>query len=247
MHNFSRPPFRGLSLVVLIAAAASSLLANSAVAPVPRDAGWVKRHDGFVAIAQQGDVDVLFLGDSITDAWRRDQAGKKVWDEQFAPLKAANFGISGDRTQHVLWRIHHGELEGIKPRVVVLMIGTNNTGFESDKKTPRNTPAEAAEGVSAIVRAIRTKLPQTKILLLAIFPRGELPDHPQRAQVAEINSRIKRLHDGQHVHYLDLGARFLAPDGSLPKEIMPDALHPNTKGYEIWAAGIKEPLAALLR
>ena len=223
--------------------------ANTAIQPEPREANWVKRHEGFVEIARQGGVDVLFLGDSITDGWRRLErgGGKAVWDQAFAPLRAANFGISGDRTQHVLWRLQNGELNGIKPKAIVLMIGTNNTGFERDGKTPRNTPAETVEGVAAILKLLRQELPATKILLLAVFPRGEKPDHPQRLQVAEINRGIMRLADGKAVHCLDIGPKFLAPDGTLPKEVMPDFLHPATKGYEIWAAAIKDLLAALLR
>ena len=247
MTSFIRS-VRSAFLIVLFATVAQLASANTAIAPEPRDGGWVKRHEGFVDIAKQGNVDVLFLGDSITDAWRRDPpGGKKVWDANFAPLRAANFGISGDRTQHVLWRLENGELDGIRPKAVVLMIGTNNTGFERDGTTPRNTPAETAEGVAAIVKKLRSKQPQAKILLLAVFPRGEKPDHPQRKQIAEINAAIARLDDGRNVRFLDIGQKFLAPDGTLPKEIMPDFLHPVEKGYEIWAAAIKEPLAALLK
>ncbi len=241
---------RRLFLPVLLAFLAATAVANTAVEPAPRDANWVKRHEGFVAIARQGGVEVLFLGDSITDGWRKEDpksGGKKVWDANFAPLHAANFGISGDRTQHVLWRLENGELDGIKPKAIVLMIGTNNTGLERDGKTPRNTPAEAAEGVKLIITKLRTKLPQTKILLLAVFPRGEKPDHPGRVQVAEINRLIAPLADKKFVRFLDIGPKFLAPDGTLPGEIMPDFLHPGEKGYEIWAAAIKEPLAAMLK
>jgi hypothetical protein len=162
---------RGLISLLLTAVFAVSLHANTATVPVPRDEKWVARHKGFVELAKAGNVDVLFLGDSITDGWRK--GGLAIWEERFAPLKAVNFGIGGDRTQHVLWRIENGELDGISPKVVVLMIGTNNTGFEPDKTTRRNTEAETAEGVRAIVEHLRTKLPSAKILLLAIFPRGE--------------------------------------------------------------------------
>ncbi len=223
---------------------------NAAVKPVPRDANWVKRHDGFVALAKQGGVDVLFVGDSITDAWRNAdpvKGGKAVWDARFAPLRSANFGISGDRTQHVLWRLQNGELDGIRPKAVVLMIGTNNTGFERDGTTPRSTPAETIAGVTVIVEHLRAAQPQAKLLLLAIFPRGEKPDHPQRLQINEINAALARLHDGRHVHFLDINRIFLATDGTLPKEIMPDFLHPGAKGYALWADAIKDPLAALLR
>ena len=157
---------------------------------------WERRHEGFVAIAKRGGVDVLFLGDSITDFWRN--RGSNVWNKYYAPRQAANFGISGDRTEHVLWRIDHGELDGIKPKVVVLMIGTNNTGKEKDGK-PRNTVPEVIAGVTAVVRDIRTRLPDSKVLLLGIFPRGNLDDL-QRAQVALINTviaKIGRREDGE--------------------------------------------------
>jgi lysophospholipase L1-like esterase len=240
---------RSLRLLPLLAALALPAAANSALQPAPRDAAWVKRHEGFVAEAARGGVDVLFLGDSITDGWRRPgpNGGKAVWDREIAPLRAANFGIGGDRTQHVLWRIEQGTLEGLRPRVVVLMIGTNNTGFERDGTTPRNTPAETVAGVQAIVGQLRRRLPEARVLLLAVFPRGERPDHPQRLQVNEINRGLAPLADGRHVTFLDLGPRFLAADGTLPAAVMPDFLHPREEGYTRWAAALKEPLAALLR
>jgi lysophospholipase L1-like esterase len=230
-----------IGFVLLLSAVA---LANTAIEPVPRDDAWVKRHEGFVAEARQGGIDVLFMGDSITDFWRN--RGKAVWDREYPPLHAANFGISGDRTQHVLWRLRNGEAEGYKPKAVVLMIGTNNTGLERDSDTPRNTTPEVIEGVTAVVHDLRTDFPDAKILLLAVFPRGE-KDSPQRAQVAAINKEIAKLHDGNHIHYLDIGSKFLEADGTLSREIMPDLLHPSEKGYEIWADAIREPLKALLK
>lgn len=223
----------------------TALHANTATIPVPRDEKWLARHEGFVEIAKAGGIDVLFLGDSITDGWRKNN-GKPIWDERFEPLKAANFGIGGDRTQHVLWRMQHGELDGISPKVVVVMIGTNNTGFEPDKKTRRNTDVEIAEGVTAIVQGLRAKLPKAKILLLAIFPRGA-KDSPARAEVNAVNKRIAKLDDGKHVVFLDINQRFLEPDETLSKTIMPDLLHPNAAGYRIWADAIQAPLAALLK
>lgn len=221
---------------------------NSAIAPAAKDANWMKRHEGFVAEAKKGGVDVLFMGDSITDFWRNaERGGRAVWDREFAPLRAANFGISADRTQNVLWRLQNGELEGIQPKVVVLMIGTNNTGLERDNVTPRNTPEQTIEGVKAIVQELRTRLPKTKILLLGIFPRGEKPDHPQRAQIATINREIAKLADGKTIRFLDIGPKFLNADGTLPADIMPDFLHPGLKGYEIWAAAMKPTLLQMLR
>jgi len=217
---------------------------NTATNPVPRDSGWIKRHDRFVQEAQNGGIDILFMGDSITDYWR--SRGSNVWSQYYAPRHAADFGISADRTQHVLWRMDHGELDGIHPKVVVLMIGTNNTGKESDQKTPRNTVSEVAEGVQAVVNDIRARLPDSKILLLAIFPRGTLDD-PQRAQVALINTLIAKLDDGRMVKFLDISPKFLEFDGTLPRSIMPDLLHPNAQGYQIWADAMEPTLDEMLK
>ena len=219
--------------------------AESAVTPLWRDGGdWLQRHAGFVAEAKKGGVDLVFLGDSITDLWR--SRGRAVWDKYYGGLHAANLGIGGDRTQHVLWRLDHGEIAGLRPKVVVLMIGTNNTGIERDGLTPRNSPAEAAEGVLAIVNDLRRQLPEAQILLLAIFPRGHTPDDPSRLQVAAVNRIIGGLSGQDHVHFLDIGAKFLTPDGLIQPEIMPDYLHPSVRGFEIWAQAIQAPLARLL-
>jgi lysophospholipase L1-like esterase len=207
--------------------------------PVPRDAGWVKRHEGFVAIAKKGDVDVLLLGDSITDAWRG-KAAKPAWDKVFEPLKSANFGISGDRTEHVLWRIQNGELDGIKPKVVMLMIGTNNSGA--------NSAEQIVEGITAIVKTIHEKSPSTKILLLGVFPRGEKPGTPVREKIAQINKTVSKLDDGgKTVKYLDIGDKFLAKDGTLTKDIMPDFLHLSARGYEIWGEAVAPSVRELLK
>jgi lysophospholipase L1-like esterase len=172
--------------------------------PVPKTGGWVKTHEGFVEIAKKGGFDVLFTGDSITDVWRNNPQ-KKNWDATFGPLKAANFGISGDRTQHVLWRLQHGELRPTLPKVV-LMIGTNNIG-QKDGPEP---PASAIAGIQAIVKEIRKKSDHTKILLLGVFPRAEKPDHALRGMVKEINEAAAKLDDdGKTVKFLDLGEKFL--------------------------------------
>ena len=222
----------------------NEVIQNTATNPVPRDPKWVARHEGFVQEAQKGGIDILFMGDSITDGWRG--RGLNVWNKYYAPRHAANFGIGGDRTQHVLWRMDHGELDGIHPKVVVLMIGTNNTGKEDNHKTPRNTVPEVAEGVQAVVNDIRARLPDSKILLLAVFPRGTLDD-PQRAQVALINTLIAKLDDGKTVRFLDIGPKFLDFDGTLPRSIMPDLLHPNAKGYQIWADAMEPALDEMLK
>ncbi|MBL9181270.1 MAG: GDSL family lipase [Verrucomicrobiaceae bacterium] len=201
------------------------------------NAGFIASHERFVKIAQEGTAQLVFLGDSITAGWN---GKKEIWDKAFGAYKPANFGIGGDRTQHVLWRITHGELDGIKPKAVVLMIGTNNSGSD---------PAEGiAKGVTAIVETIRAKQPQAKILLLAVFPRGEKPSpNPGREKLAKVNEIIAKLHDGQNIHFLDIGAKFLQPDGSISKEIMPDFLHLSVAGYQIWADAISPKLAELMK
>jgi lysophospholipase L1-like esterase len=211
--------------------------------PAPKTGGWMKRHEAFVEEAKKGGFDVLFTGDSITDGWRNNPQ-KKIFDATFGPMKPANFGISGDRTQHVLWRLQNGEFEGLTlPKVVVLMIGTNNIG----QKDPE-APESAVAGIQAIVKEIRKKSEHARILLLGVFPRGEKADHPLRAQVKTINAAAAKLDDGgKSVKYLDIGEKFLQPDGSILKEIMPDFLHLSEKGYQIWADAIKEPVAELLK
>ncbi|MCS6850899.1 MAG: platelet-activating factor acetylhydrolase IB subunit [Gemmataceae bacterium] len=211
---------------------------NTAIKPVPRDEKWMKRHALFLERAKKGDVDVLFLGDSITQGWEGN--GKEVWKEHFEPLKAVNFGIGGDRTQHVLWRITEGkELEGIQPKVAVLMIGTNNLS--------NNTNEEIAEGVTAIVKELGRQRPQTKVLLLGIFPRGAKPDDKNRERIKAINAMLAKLDDGKQIRFLDIGAKFLDADGNLSKEIMYDFLHLTPKGYQIWAEAIKPVLLEMLR
>jgi lysophospholipase L1-like esterase len=227
----------GLGLLVTVRARGDEEKKNPAATPAPRAQGWVKRHDGFVAIAKKGDVDVVFLGDSITDGWRGG-AGKPTWEKHFLPLKAANFGIGGDQTQHVLWRITNGELEGIKPKVAVLMIGTNNLGGHSAE--------QIAAGIKTIVKTIQEKTPSTKVMLLAIFPRDAKPDSPRRAKIAAINKSIAKLDDGKKVRYLDIGPKFLQEDGTLTRDIMPDLLHLSPRGYEIWGDAIAPLLKEML-
>jgi lysophospholipase L1-like esterase len=251
--------FRSCFLAGAFGCLVASAPANTAIIPVPRDPddgrfggeAFLKRHKEFLALARQQPCDVLFIGDSITDMWREDERsgvlrGKRVWDRYFAPLRALNFGIGGDRTQHVLWRIEQGELDHLRPKVIILLIGSNNTGVERATGKPRNQTDEVIAGVKAVVAAIRARRPATQVLLLGIFPRGEKWDSPQRQQIREINAALAPLHDGKDVHFLDIGLQFLLPDGSVSRDLMPDCTHPNEKGYEIWAKAIEVPLRRLL-
>jgi len=169
-------------------------------------------------------------------------AKKPSGEKAFGAYKPANFGIGGDRTQHVLWRIENGELETIKPKAVVLMIGTNNVGADSAE--------DIAKGVTTIVKTIRAKQPQAKILLLAIFPRGDKPDGKLGAannKLKQVNAIIAKLDDGQHVHFLDIGDKFPQPEGALTQEVMPDFLHLSPVGYQIWADAITPKLGELMK
>ena len=187
------------------------------------------------------DAELLLMGDSITDFWRMETgnfAGKPILDEYFGHWKINNFGIAGDTTQGVLFRLRNGEGDGFSPRAVMLMIGTNNT-------SQGHSAAQIAEGVGAVVLELQAQFPETKILLLGIFPRGN-PGDPVRATLAEVNSIISRLDDGDRVHYLDIGDVFLDDQGVIPQEVMSDRLHPSTEGYRLWAEAVKEPLTALM-
>jgi lysophospholipase L1-like esterase len=194
----------------------------------------MKLHESFLAEAKnkRGQIDLLFLGDSITQGWNNNS----VWKRFYAPRHAANFGIGGDQTQHVLWRIEHGEVDGIHPRVAVLLIGTNNVGFSAD---------DIAAGITAIVKELRKRLPETKVLLLGVFPRGEKPD-ASRAKLEEVNRQVSRLDDGTNVTYLDIGKAFTNPDNTISREIMPDYLHLTARGYRLWADAMEPTLWRLL-
>jgi len=205
------------------------------------NADFAKSHEAFLAEAKKGEAQVVFLGDSITAGWN---GHKAIFDKEYAQYKAANFGIGGDRTQHVLWRVENGEFDGIKPKAVVLMIGTNNAGVAE------NSPEQIAAGIKNIIDAIHKRSPETKVLLLAIFPRGEKEDpktNPGRAKNQAVNAIIAKLDDGKKVHFFDIGAKFLKPDGTLTVDIMKDRLHLTDAGYQIEADAIREKLASLAK
>lgn len=205
--------------------------------PVPRtDAGWLERQKRINERAKQGEVDLLFIGDSITQGW--EGPANTIWKKFYGDRHAMNAGISGDRTQHVLWRLDHGNLAGIQPKLAVIMIGTNNAGTDS--------PDDIAAGITAIVAKLREKVPETKVLLLGIFPRGPTADDSLRQVTVETNKIIKSLDDGESVYFLDIADEFLESDGTLSKEIMPDLLHLSVKGYDIWAEAIEPKVAELM-
>lgn len=220
--------------------------ANTAIVPADRmsEAWWAERFAKSKQSVERGDTSLLFIGDSITQGW--EEEGAEVWAKSYTPRKALNLGFGGDRTQHVLWRLDHMDFAALAkpaadqaaPKLAVVMIGTNNSNGND------NTAREIADGIAAVVKSLRAKLPRTKVLLLAIFPRGEKPD-AQREKNAEASRLAAAIADGADVVYLDIGAKFLEQDGTLSKEIMPDLLHLSPKGYAIWAEAIEPKVREL--
>ena len=224
---------------------------HSAVTPVDR-AGvewWMPRHRQVLERIDKGNVDLILVGNSITHGWEK--SGKEVWDQYYASRNAVNMGFSGDRTQHVLWRLANGEIDGISPRLAILMIGTNNSNKQD------NTAEEIADGIKAICAVIRKKLPDTKILMLAIFPRGDAVQRKDKTQPASLNSQwaknneasqlAAQIADSEMIYYLDINEVFLDENGVLTREIMPDLLHPREKGYQIWAEAMEPTVKKLMR
>jgi beta-glucosidase len=205
---------------------------NSAIRPVPRNAA---KHDSYVELAKKGDIDLLLVGDSITDLWRN---STETYATYFGKYKVGNFAISGDTTQGVLWGLQNGEGTGFQPKAIMMMIGTNNSGT--------NTGPEIAEGVGSIVFELRKDFPNAKILLLAIFPRNA-PTSPARKVNADASAIYSKLADNKNVFYMDIGQKFLSPDGTISTDIMADGLHPTAKGYVIWGDAIKDKLAELMK
>jgi len=217
-----------------------------ASAPIAKkdNGAFVKRHEGFLARAKAGPIGLLFLGDSITDNWSK---APHIWEHYYGKFEPANFGIGGDTTQNVIWRIENGELDGIHPKVVVLMLGTNNSAS--------HTAEEIFAADKKIVEMIRAKVPETKVLLLAIFPRGPRkntngstdPWEKRMDVINATNAKLATLDDRQTVRFLDINEKFLGQDGKIPFSIMPEQLHPNAAGYELWAEAMQPLLTEMMK
>jgi lysophospholipase L1-like esterase len=229
-----------LVLVDALALAACAQEGGTATQPVPRaEVYWRRMHDAYVERAKHKDIELLFLGDSITQGWNDNE----TWKRYYGARKAANFGLGGDHTQHLLWRIQNGAIEGLNPKVVVLLIGTNNIGA--------NTPEEIAVGIKAIVKTLRAKLPHSKLLLLGVLPRGVYRDKSLKEdkldpRPAQINVLIQSLDDGTMIRYLDIGSAFLNDAGQPAKAWMPDFLHLSPEGYRRWADAMEPTLWQML-
>ncbi len=204
------------------------------------DLHFEKDHEQFLQRRDEGKIGLLFLGDSITEGWK--WWGKEVWPKYYPQMNAANFGVGSDKTQNVLWRIANGELDGISPKVVVLLIGTNNIGY------PEEDILKADE---KIVQEIHEKLPDAKLLILGIFPRGADPTDPKvaemRAKIKFVNEGLAKLDDGGKTRFLDIGDKFLGADGTISASVMHDFLHPTAAGYEIWADAMNPLLNQMMR
>lgn len=234
----------GFALVLSATAQTAPVPDASVAAPKRGNARFYELHAQHLKRAKEP-MQLLFIGDSITEGWTN---APEIWQANYGPYQAANFGIGGDQTQHVIWRIEDGVLDGVKPKVVVLMLGTNNTG--------RHTAEQIAAADKKIVELIRTKIPEAKVLVLAIFPRGPRKDREGKIvddgvarmqEIAKANALLAQLADGQHVHFLDINAVFLNAEGKIPDAIMPDQLHPNVEGYRLWAAAMQPTLETLMK
>lgn len=225
---------------LLITILISQLGDGSSTVPTKRDGWHQERHNAInkVVEANQGKVDVVFIGDSITQGW--EGAGAKAWEESFNSFRPVNLGISGDRTEHLLWRFDNGNLEGIDPKVAVIMIGTNNFGYRQD------TAEEVYDGVVSVVEKLQEKEPKVQVLLLDIFPRGA-KFNQMRGEVLQVNQALQATYnDDEDVTFYPIGHHFLDDDGTISKEIMPDELHLSEKGYKIWADAVAPRIARML-
>ena len=230
---------------------------NPCVVPVPsnenrassagwlRGGDWLKQHQDINQIGRTRKLDLVFLGDSISQGWGGEgrhvwQAAPEVWKQYYEDRNACSFGISGDGTQHLLWRIDHGNFDKARPRVIVLLIGVNNV--------PSCTPEQVAEGIQAVLKRLAAKTPESKVLLLGLFPYGQKPEAPTRKKVDAVNALISKFEDGKRVFYQDIGRVFLLSSGEANPELMArDFLHLKPEGYRAWAKAIEYLLSQLLR
>jgi lysophospholipase L1-like esterase len=241
--------------LLLLTAACLALLtgaetpANTAIVPVPKleqdGYDWYARHEAVLKAIQGADPEVVMIGDSITHFWGGDPPGPnhgaESWKAAFGDRHVVNLGFGWDRTQNVLWRLDHGEFAGLHPHWAVLMIGTNNlTGTAHARE---NTPAEIVAGISAISLQISTISPRTRIVHMAVLPRGRKADDPFRPKIAEVN-RLLAAYAAQERHaFIDIGAQLVDGAGTIPAELMGDACHPTDKGYALWAAALRAEFA----
>jgi len=221
---------------------------NSAIIPVSKlendGYDWWKRHDEILKLDDSYDPNIVLIGDSITHFWDGQPQspgikprGPLSFEQAFGTKRVLNQGYGWDRTQNVLWRLDHSELDGLRPQWIVLNIGSNN--FTATKNARANTPAEITEGILEIILRLRTKTPASKIVLMGVFPFGKDPNIAQRQPVQELNELLRKSFDSiPGIYFLDVNPKLLEPDGSLSVDIMPDGVHPAEKGYAIWGEAL---------
>lgn len=197
---------------------------------------WQKLHAEDVEIAQNDDVELLFIGDSITEGWPLE-----LWNQYFGDYKAANFAIGGDKTENLLWRLDNGSAGQLDPKVVSLLIGVNNFGLGG------HTSEDVIAGIEAVVGKLKQKFPDAKILLHGIFPHKESARHEARDQVRRVNRAVAGLADDPRVYFLDIGTQLVQANGDISSEIMPDYLHLTEAGYRVWGRNLAPLLAGLLQ
>ncbi len=247
MHQLKKL-FSILLLTISLPIFSSEVLQNSppvfSTSPVQQDASWAiewwePRHNEKRELAKKSNIDLLMIGDSITHGWENE--GSAVWNKFYQNLNAFNLGFSGDRTEHVLWRLQHGAVDGMTPKLTVIMIGTNNTGHRMD------SAAHTTKGIKAIVTEIQNRLPQSKILLLGIFPRHYSPYNEMRIRNEKINQQISLLANNKNIYYLNVNHIFLDDEKLLHPKVMPDLLHPNKLGYQLWAEAMQPTITKLMK
>jgi len=235
-----------LSILSSIPAALADTSPNTAIVPVPKlendSYDWYARHDEVLNVKDKINPEIVMIGDSITHFWggppvSKHRRGPQAWKQLFGDRPVLNLGFGWDRTQNVLWRLDHGEFDGLHPRYVVINIGTNN--FSTTANARANTPEEVAQGIQAICDRIRKKSPESRIILMGVLPRGEKPDYPYRSKILALNKLLPEVAKAPGIQFLDIGQQFLLPNGELPRRLMSDFCHPTEEGYAIWAAALK--------
>lgn len=225
--------------------------ANNAIIPVPKlendSYDWYQRHEAVLAAKGEIHPQIVLIGDSITHFWGGEPAspganprGPKAWESVFGSKQVLNMGFGWDRTQNVLWRLDHGEFDGLKPEWIVLNIGTNNSSGTQNARA--SSPKETAAGVEAILEVLKKKSPASKIILMGVFPRGQKADDPHRAFVSELNTGLAKIAEARHITFIDLRDKFLQSDGSLPVSLMSDGVHPTEAGYALWAEALQKAI-----
>lgn len=226
---------------------------NTAIIPVSKlendSYKWWDRHAEVLRVKDSINPEIVLIGNSITHFWggepklknadgkSRKPNGPNAWNSIFANHRVLNLGFGWDRTQNVLWRLDHGEIDGLHPRTIIMHLGTNNTSETVNARM--NSAAEIVEGIRAVCMRLRSKVPGAHLVLMKVFPREEKPDHQRRILINEINKQLEVFARENNIDLLDIGPKMLTPDGTLPKEIANDFCHPTEKGYQIWADEIR--------